>query len=189
MTKLCTAKRIIGAGLIALVLPVTVLAGDARFNEAGELIRPNVDDWVFVSVSAAAGADTSMMAAAGEGEKAEPAKEGDFHIIRMTRDAFAAYMETGEFPEGTMFSTSIFALSDEGSRMFGREVKAMEFGVKDSERFADGWAFYRFANDQQSAAAEPRERCFDCHAERGAVDHVFTQLYTVFRNNGRAGSE
>ena len=186
MSKLCNAKNLLGAGLVALALPGLALAGDVEFNEAGELIRPDVDDWAFVSVSAAAGGDTSMMA---EGEEAQAPQEGDFHIIRMTRDAFKTYMKTGEFPEGTMFSTSIFALADEGSRMFGRELKAMEFGVKDSERFEDGWAFYRFANGQKTAAAEPKERCFDCHAERGAVDHVFTQLYTVFRNTGRAGTE
>lgn len=35
------------------------------------------------------------------------------------------------------------------------------------------------AQEQTSEQAFERKECFDCHAEHGAVDNVFTQFYSV----------
>ena len=52
--------------------------------------------------------------------------------------------------------------------------------VKDSERFEETWGYVSFdAGD--TATPFPRERCYDCHAEHGAADNVFTQFYPILR--------
>jgi hypothetical protein len=32
-----------------------------------------------------------------------------------------------------------------------------------------------------AAAAFPKETCFNCHAEHGATDNVFTQFYPILQ--------
>jgi len=158
----------------------------AMFDDAGHLLRPVSDAWPAVSVSYSAG-DSAMMAAGGEDDskKAEKANPGDFHVIRVNPMAYAQYQMTGEFPEGTIFTTSFYSLTDNGmtgvGRFWGDKVTAIEAGVKDSQRFDDGWGYFRFEGDAKTADAQPKERCFDCHQTQGATDNVFTQLYAAFK--------
>jgi hypothetical protein len=59
--------------------------------------------------------------------------------------------------------------------------------VKDTKRFPDGWAYFMFHDTPEKAKPETvhaerafdRKDCFDCHAEHGADDNVFTQYYSV----------
>ena len=109
--------------------------------------------------------------------------EGKFNIIRIDPAAWAAYQKTGEFPEGTVFAMSFFSMHDkamDAGRYWADQPLGMEVGVKDSKRFPDGWAYFRFEGDAGTAAAFPKERCFDCHNAKGAKDNVFTQLYEGF---------
>jgi hypothetical protein len=66
----------------------------------------------------------------------------------------------------------------------GRSM-GLDVSVKDHERFPEGWAYFNFMGMDgkvpESAKAFPKDRCFACHAEHGAVDNVFTQFYPVFR--------
>ncbi len=65
-----------------------------------------------------------------------------------------------------------------GDRFWATEVIAMEVSVKDSTRFEEGWAFFRFEAEAKTASAFPAERCQACHIARAATDSVFTQLYS-----------
>lgn len=168
----------------------------AEFTEDGKLIKPDPREWVFVSASASSVADASMspegaMMAGGEEGQEEAAEEksqpgGRFDIIRIDPRAWAHYQETGEFPEGTVFTMSFYSMHDKSMdtpRYWADRPTGMEVGVKDSGRFEDGWAYFRFEGDATTAEAFPKERCFACHAERGAHDNVFTQLYEGFRED------
>lgn len=196
-------KRIVLAAAPALMLGacdmnVEMDGGEptARFTEDGKLIKPNPREWVFVSASASSVRDSSMspdggamMAENGEegaadADEGQSQPEGRFDIIRIDPNAWARYRETGEFPEGTVFAMSFHSMHDKGMnapRYWADQPRGMEVAVKDSARFEDGWAYFRFEGDATTAEAFPRERCFACHAERGAHDNVFTQLYEGFR--------
>ena len=170
----------IGTGFALSLASFGVLAGGAEFTEEGELVRPDPTAWIFVSSSAT---DT---AAEIEASGAEKKSEGKFNIIHINPEAWAHFQETGEFPEGTVVTMSFYSMNDKDMgrpRLWANENTAMEVGVKDTSRFEDGWAYYRFEGDQTLASAFPREACFDCHLGMAAKDNVFTQLYAVFQKD------
>jgi len=123
-----------------------------------------------------------MMAAEGEGGRPEGA---NYHLIQASPEAFSQYLDKGTFPEGTVFTMSFYNLDNmgqgDGTRFWAREVQAMEVSVKDSERFADGWAYFRFTGDETEAEAFPSETCFACHEASAETDKVFTQFYAAFQ--------
>ena len=98
-------------------------------------------------------------------------------------------METGKFPEKTMLPMDVFRLGSRKSinqaGYFEKDFVGMEVAVKDSERYADGWAYLSFRDRsgglRASASAFPKDRCYDCHAEHAATDNVFTQFYPVLQ--------
>ena len=70
---------------------------------------------------------------------------------------------------------------------FQKEFVALEAAVKDSRRFAGGWAYFSFddksGKPKDKAQPFPRASCFECHHEKAATDHVFTQFYPVLRTS------
>ena len=151
----------------------------ALFDNDGMLMLPDPAGWPYISASIGGGA-TNMMAAEGEEEEDKEIK-GDFHVIQMNPFALDQYMETGAFPEGTVFTMTFYTLDQNGfpgDRYWAKSVTAMEVGVKDSERFEEGWGYFRFEAGATTASAFPAERCQACHIARAATDSVFTQLYS-----------
>ena len=172
-------KKFLIAGL-SLGLTFGAVAEEATYTEDGKLMRPDPTTWVFVSSSAT---DTaSEQEAAG----AEAKSEGKMNVIHINPVAWAHFNETGEFPEGTVFTMSFYTLHGQEMgrpRLWADQQTGVEVGVKDSERFPDGWGFFRFTGDEQIAEVFPRERCFECHAAMAETDNVFTQLYAVFNKD------
>ena len=54
--------------------------------------------------------------------------------------------------------------------------------MKDTKRFADGWAYFGFPNGTNTAAAFGAEAgCNACHSKNAAVENTFVQFYpTLF---------
>ena len=151
----------------------------AFFDNDGMLMRPNPAGWPYISASIGGGA-TNMMAPEGQEEEAKEIK-GDFHVIQMNPWALDRYVESGAFPEGTVFTMTFYTLDQNGfpgDRYWAKEVTAMEVGVKDSERFEEGWGYFRFEAGATTAKAFAVERCQACHIANAATDSVFTQLYS-----------
>jgi hypothetical protein len=179
-------KRVLAVPVVLISLGVGVVLAQtaeaekvAQYDTDGQLVRPDPTGWPYVSASIGGGA-TNMMAPEGEEEEPQEVK-GDFHVIQVNPEAFDHYAETGTFLEGTVFTMTFYALDQHelpGDRFWASEVKAMEVGVKDTQRFEDGWAFFRFEGGATTASAFPAERCQACHVARGATDSVFTQLYS-----------
>jgi hypothetical protein len=68
---------------------------------------------------------------------------------------------------------------------YEKDHTALEASVKDSTRFPGGWGYFNFTEKpgvfKAKAEPFPQERCWSCHHEKAATDHVFTQFYPVLR--------
>ena len=113
-----------------------------------------------------------------------------------TSKAYAAYKQTGEFPEGTTIVKELVLLKpgdyEDGSRdeasgrgFFADSFAGIDMMVKDTKRFADtgGWGFYNFGHHAppyaESAAPAPNDACAFCHTANATHDMVFTTFYPI----------
>jgi hypothetical protein len=171
-----------------------------EYDAQGALLRPvGFERWMVVG--------TSIGLSYSDGKANNPDDPGQFHNVYMQPEAFDHYVRTGEFPEQTIFVvTNNPSTSTKGkdslnrNGFFAAPSTGLEVAVRDSKRFPDVWAYYMYHDTDQkfasgntdhgendrplkSRSAElpyPRSRaCYDCHAEHGAVDNVFTQFYSV----------
>lgn len=160
---------------------------ELSYDEDGRLLRPfGYEKWVVVG--------TSIGLGYSDGDKSDPANPGTFHNVYLQPEAFDHYVLTGTFPEKTVFivtNNQSRPAKTEGSvsrkGFVASATSGMEVAVKDTKRFPDGWAYFMFHEppgqaEQKTVQAErafDRKECFDCHAEHGADDNVFTQYYSV----------
>ena len=159
-----------------------------KYDADGKLLRPaGYEKWVVIG--------TSIGLGYSDGDKKDPDNPGTFHNVYMQPDAFDHYVQTGEFPEQTVLVVT--NLKSQPAKTKGpvsrigfvaAPTSGLEVAIKDSKRFPDGWAYYLFHDSpeqqkdpdhQQAAKAFPKHECFDCHANHGADDNVFTQFYSV----------
>jgi hypothetical protein len=165
-----------------------------EYNEQGALLRPvGYERWIMVG--------TSIGLSYSDGKALDPNNPGQFHNVYMQPQAFDHYVRTGEFPEQTVFVvTNNPSTSTQGkdslnrAGFFAAPSKGLEVAVRDTKRFPDGWAYFMYHDKdhpatettqpaapeiRQTETAYARAACYDCHAEHGAVDNVFTQFYSV----------
>ena len=160
---------------------------EPSYDQEGRLLRPTgYEKWVVVG--------TSIGLGYSDGDKNDPKNPGTFHNVYLQLEAFDHYVQTGEFPEQTVFivtnnksrpANTKGAVSRKG--FVASPTSGLEVAVKDTKRFPDGWAYFMFHDAPEKAKPETvhaerafdRKDCFDCHAEHGAVDNVFTQYYSV----------
>ena len=124
----------------------------------------------------------------------------EFHNVYVEPTAFAAFSETGEWPEGTQIVKELVTVRDNdnaengssaevsGVGYFQGEFAGLELTVKDNDRFGDqpgGWAYFSFGHNAppyaKTAEAFPTEACNACHEQSAETDFVFTQFYPVLR--------
>jgi hypothetical protein len=149
----------------------------AKFNKAGELVRPaDYREWIFVG-SPVTPKDMN------DGKPAFP----EFHNVYIDPASWAHYKKTGEFRSGTIIVKELVSVgtkkSASGNGYFQGDFLGIAATVKDKKRFADrpnNWAYFGFG-DKASAAAEPDDACAACHKANAAQDMVFTQHYPVLR--------
>ena len=149
------------------------------YTAAGELIRPtDYREWVFVT-SGLGMTYGSAQAAAG--------RPPMFDNVFVTRAAYRTFVETGRWPDKTMFILEIRRSLENvsinnGGRTQG-EVALIEAAVKDVERFkvTGGWAYFDFGGGERlSRAVNPlpsTASCYACHANNTAVENTFVQFY------------
>lgn len=160
---------------------------EPSYDQEGRLLRPvGYEKWVVVG--------TSIGLGYSDGDKTDLQNPGTFHNVFLQPEAFDHYVQTGEFPEQTVFivtnnksrpANTKGSVSRKG--FVAAPTSGLEVAVKDTTRFPDGWAYFMFHDTPEQSKPETRhaERafdrkdCFDCHAEHGADDNVFTQYYSV----------
>ncbi len=155
-----------------------------RYDVQGQLIR--IDgwrQWVFI------GAPLTPNSL-NDGKAAFP----EFHNVYIEPTAFARYVETGHFPNGTMIAKELLSVGDteavSGTGFFQGDFQGLEFAVKDTERFPSepgGWSYYSFGHAlpyDDVAKAFPTETCAACHEAAADYDMVFMQYYPILKAAG-----
>lgn len=180
-------------GIVAVLSFGTAVADghkkyEAKFNAAGELIRPaGWREWIFV------GSPLTPNSQNG-GEAPFP----EFHSVYIDPKSWEHYKKTGKFREGTMIAKELTLVgataATSGSGFFNGDLQGFEIAHKDSKRYAKesgGWAYYTFGHKPEpyanSTAAMPDAACAACHTAAAAEDMVFTQYYPILRAAKGAG--
>ena len=163
--------------------PTVEPRGEYEFNAAGELIRPDANEfrqWVYVGTPLT------------PNELNPPeAPFPEFHNVYIHPDDFAHYQRTGEFPDKTILVKELVTVGSKqavsGNGYFMGEFTGLEATIKDAERFPDepgNWAYFSFGHSYpltETAAAFPAAACNACHEASAADDWVFTQYYPILR--------
>lgn len=157
-----------------------------EYDPAGKLLRPTgYEKWVVVG--------TSIGLGYSEDAKPDPDNPGLFHNVYLQPEAFDQFVETGTFPEQTVFIVTNNRSQPARTKgpvsrigFVAAPTSGLEVAVKDSKRSPEGWAYYMFrgppdksATSRSAEAAFAAKDCYDCHASHGQTDSVFTQFYSV----------
>lgn len=156
-----------------------------QYTDSGALKFPDgFREWIFVG--------TALGLTYGE-HPSHP-DEQKFTNVYLTPPAYAEFRRSGTFPEKTMLALAVYRQAkkqpQEGLPLGGSyadELVAVELAVKDAAQSRDGWSYFDFSPQsgdvKPPASAKPfaTDKCFDCHAQHGAVDNVFVQFYPVLK--------
>ncbi|MEO6563320.1 MAG: cytochrome P460 family protein [Nitrosospira sp.] len=172
------APLLLSGMLMTAVTPANALdAVYAKFNKAGELLRPvKYREWIFV------GAPVTPKDM-NDGKPAFP----EFHNVYIDPASWQYWKRTGKFRNGTVFVLEMVSVGDKksssGNGYFQGEFGGIAASVKDKKRFPNtpgNWAYFGFG-DKPSAPAQADDACAACHKANAADDMVFTQHYPVLR--------
>ncbi len=165
-------KKVIALFCFLLTAAAQESVEGPKFTAAGELVRPQTyREWIYLSSGLAMNYGS-----------AAPAADPVFDNVFVTPAAYRAFLQTGTWPDKTMFVLEIRSSTSEGSINKGGRFQTgsvrMEAEVKDEGRFAGKWAFFPFEGSAATAKAFPASAsCYACHAQHGAVDNTFVQFY------------
>lgn len=174
--------------MLALGASMFVAPGQPPANANGphflidnRLERPrNYREWIWLS--------------SGLGMSYSPAAQATgnpaFDNVFVTTEAYRVFLQTGTWPDHTMFALEVRASESKGSiNQQGRyqgAVMGIEVEVKDERRFPGKWAFFDFHSLPDSAPPIPQSaNCYSCHAQNGAVDNTFVQFYPTLAEVAR----
>jgi hypothetical protein len=185
MKKLLVATLAI-AGITSATLIVRAQEAPAadgpRYTEAGQLQRPlDYREWVYL---------TSSLGVSYSGAAPAANRPQDFKNIFVNRESYKRFVDSGKWPEKTMFLLEVRqANADPSVDAGGRTqtgVVALEAAVKDSARFPGlTWAYFSFDSAKGLKASADRlpdsANCYACHRQHTAVEQTFVQFYpTLF---------
>jgi hypothetical protein len=193
MRKLICAAVVVWAAAVSGIPAAAQRAAGAvdgpSFTASGELVRPtDYREWVFVSSGLGMTYGPAQAAASpGADASAKAARQPMFDNVFVTRDAYRAFLNTGRWPDKTMFVLEIRrALENVSINNGGRtqgDVVVIEASVKDAQRFkaTGGWAYFDFGGGdrarQSAAPLAATASCYNCHSTNTAVDNTFVQFY------------
>lgn len=169
--------------------PVLASVSDgARFSPAGALQRPlDYREWVYLT------SGLGMTYGPTQPAAGEPRL---FDNVFVNRESYKAFLQSGRWPDKTMFILEIRgaeqkASINNGGQTQGPRVMAIEAAVKDVARFADrgGWGYFDFGGGDAAKAESPAlpstERCYACHRDNTAVENTFVQFYPTLMDVAR----
>jgi hypothetical protein len=149
-------------------------AGVSMYTPDGRLKFPeSYREWIFLS----SGLDMSYRDRGGMEDHSM------FDNVFANPPAYREFLKAGTWPEGTLLALEVRGATEKGSinrsgRFQNVDVMGVEVHVKDTTRFAGGWAFFAFGEGRQPAAQIPTTAdCYSCHRDHAAVDTTFVQFY------------
>jgi hypothetical protein len=132
-------------------------------------------EWVYLTSDYYAVSDPAKMQTGGQQK---------FNNILVNPDAYRRFLQTGTWPDKTMFVVDQRQAEDMDSKNPNQKgiAQSLEIGlamhVKDEARFPGKWAFFGFSVGGTTAKMIPvTAGCYSCHAEHGAADTTFVQFY------------
>jgi hypothetical protein len=177
MTKMllaCAAAVLVATVVLAPRLDAQRPASDVPELQADhKLTLPNeFREWVFLS--AGLGMTYGPNAPAADQPRA-------FTNVYVNRASYRAFLDSGAWPDRTMFILEIRGSASEGSinrfGSFQTGLRAIEVNLKDA-RLPGGWGFYDFGTTAGPTAPLPQTAsCYACHRDNTAVEHTFVQFY------------
>ena len=105
-----------------------------------------------------------------------------FDNVFVNPESYAAFLETGTWPDKTMLVLEGRMAQGKGSinqkgNFQSTEVMGIEVHVKDEARFPGKWAFFIFGDAKTSKMVPTNMECYSCHSDHAAVDTTFVQFY------------
>ena len=131
-------------------------------------------EWVFLS----SGVDMVY----GPKAAAAPSGHSQFDNVFVNPAAYRSFLKTGTWPERTVMVLEVRgaetnASINRGGHSQSVERTGLEVHLKDSARYAGGWAFFDVdASGKGKLIAQPAS-CYTCHQEHAAVNTTFVQFY------------
>jgi len=162
-------------GLMAQQTAVTSDSGSPRFTPDNQLLTPpDYREWIYLS--------SGLGMTYGPIGKENPDSNPMFDNVFVTPVAYRAFLQTGKWPEKTMFILEARSSVSHGSINNGGHYQTDRMGfeaeVKDTSRFpGNGWAFFALENSKSAKMIPRTASCYSCHSKNGAVDNTFVQFY------------
>ena len=179
---LCTAA------VMKAQAPTRVTDG-ARFTASGAVVRPaDYREWVYLTSGLGMSYAPEAVAERAQATAAGQERPAVFDNVFVNRQSYRAFMQTGRWPEGTMFILELRRgerhVSIDTGGQTQSAVMGLEAAVKDSARYAStgGWAYFGLGGGRnplvESAMPNPpTASCYACHGEHTAVENTFVQFY------------
>jgi hypothetical protein len=194
-----TLRRAVLAGAAAMFTAAVSAQTGARvtdgatFTASGAVVRPvNYREWVYLSSGLGMSYAPEAVAEAAAAAAAGQPRPAVFDTVFVNPQSYRAFMQSGKWPEGTMFILELrrgerHVSIDTGGQTQGA-LTGIEAAVKDSTRFAStgGWAYFGLGGGRnplaESAMPNPTTAsCYGCHGTHTAVENTFVQFYpTLF---------
>jgi hypothetical protein len=146
-----------------------------QFTADGQLTFPkDYRQWTFLS--------SGLGMTYGPAASADPANPR-FDNVFVNPSSYRAFIETGHWPDKTLFVLEIRSATGQGSinsaGHYQNELLGIEGEVKDEKRFPQKWAFFSFGGKDRATAHGADSSCNSCHAQNAAVENTFVQFYPV----------
>lgn len=145
----------------------------ASYEPDGRMRYPaNYREWIYLS----SGFDMSYSNAAHAA--GDPSL---FDNVFVDPKSYRAFVESGEWPDGTVLVLEVRNAQNRGSINKGGQYQSslnhFEAHVKDSSRFKGNWAFFGFDGEKSGTEIPHKASCYSCHSDHAAVDTTFVQFY------------
>ena|SRR5581483_8999403 len=148
-------------------------ADGPRFTGADRLGLPgNYREWIYLS--------SGLGMTYGPAAQVDP-ENAKFDNVFVNPASYRAFLETGRWPDLTMFILEVRRSIGKGSINNGgryqSDIVSLEAAVKDEKRFPQKWAYFNFGRGETAQAAPATSTCNACHGKNAAVENTFVQFY------------
>ncbi|PYV96127.1 MAG: cytochrome P460 [Acidobacteria bacterium] len=145
-----------------------------QYSSDNHLLRPeNYREWIFLS------------SGFGMNYSPQPGSHEMFTNVFVPQWTYREFLNSGKWPDHTTFVVEERMEQSKGSinkhGHFQTDSMGIGVEVKDESRFPNKWAYFNFDEGDKSAAANPKQACWQCHEDHAAVEHSFVQFYPTLK--------